>query len=130
VVACCGLPIEAGGNPGNGIVGSISRDEGVTDALQHLELDSVPVSAKCVYVGRRHRWPDQKIGSSLRNERWDVGWQWPRRVLIMREQFPLGFDGRQIMDRQKLPIQRQRLDDRFHESCHKQGIHLGFPAPI
>jgi cell filamentation protein len=22
------------------------------------------------------------------------------------------------------------LDDRFHESCHKRGIHLGFRTPI
>jgi hypothetical protein len=22
------------------------------------------------------------------------------------------------------------LDDRFLESCHNEGIHLGFPAPI
>jgi hypothetical protein len=22
------------------------------------------------------------------------------------------------------------LDDRFHESCHNEGIHLVFPAPI
>jgi hypothetical protein len=22
------------------------------------------------------------------------------------------------------------LDDRFHESCHKRGIHLSFPTPI
>jgi hypothetical protein len=50
-VSWCGVPIEAGGNPGYGIVGCVSRDEGVTDALQHLESDPVPVSAKRVYVG-------------------------------------------------------------------------------
>jgi hypothetical protein len=105
-VPWCRLPIEAGGNPGYGIVGGISRDERVTDALQHLELDPVPVSAKRVYVGCRHRWPDQEIGSALRNERRDVGWQGPRRVL--REQYPPGFDGRQVSDRQELPIQPQR----------------------
>ena len=25
---------------------------------------------------------------------------------------------------------REKLDDRFHESCHKRGIHLGFRTPI
>lgn len=25
---------------------------------------------------------------------------------------------------------RNRLDDRFHESCHKRGIHLSFRAPM
>jgi hypothetical protein len=105
-VPWCGLPLEAGSNPGNGIVGCVSRDEGMTNALQHLESDPVPVSAKCVYVGCRHRWPDQEIGSTLRNERWDVGRQRPRRVL--GEQFLPGLDGRQISDRQELPIQRQR----------------------
>jgi hypothetical protein len=25
---------------------------------------------------------------------------------------------------------RERLDDRFRESCHKPGIHLGFRTPI
>jgi hypothetical protein len=24
----------------------------------------------------------------------------------------------------------RELVDRFHESCHKRGIHLGFPTPI
>jgi len=24
----------------------------------------------------------------------------------------------------------EALDDRFHESCHKRGIHLGFRTPI
>jgi hypothetical protein len=45
-VPCCGLPIEAGGNPGYGIVGSVSRYENVTDALQQLEPDPALVSAK------------------------------------------------------------------------------------
>jgi hypothetical protein len=27
-------------------------------------------------------------------------------------------------------VDRDRLDERFHESCHKRGIHLGFPTPI
>jgi hypothetical protein len=144
-----GLPIEAGGNPGYGIVGCVSRDEGVTDALQHLESDPVPVSAKRVYVGCRHRWPDQEIGSTLRNERWDLGWQGPRRVL--GEQFLPGFDGRQISDRQELPIQRQRrtatdedvepsfdafickpVDNRKrrwrHDRCDRDAIDLG-PRP-
>jgi hypothetical protein len=76
-VPWCRLPIEAGGNPGNGIVGCVSRDEGVTDALQHLEPNPVPISAKRVYVGCRHRWPHQEIGSTLRNERWDVGGNGP-----------------------------------------------------
>jgi hypothetical protein len=119
-VPWCGLPIEAGGDPGYGIVGGISRDERVTDALQHLELDPVPVSAKRVYVGCRHRWPDQEIGSALRNERRDVGWQGPRRVL--REQYPPGFDGRQITDRKKLPIQpkvgARRIKTSNHRSIH------------
>jgi hypothetical protein len=35
-----------------------------SDALQHLESDPVPVSAKRVYVGCRHRWPDQEIGNA------------------------------------------------------------------
>jgi transposase InsO family protein len=25
---------------------------------------------------------------------------------------------------------RDELDDRFHESCHKRGIHLSFRAPM
>jgi hypothetical protein len=28
------------------------------------------------------------------------------------------------------PSFHKSLDDRFHESCHKRGIHLGFRTPI
>jgi len=28
------------------------------------------------------------------------------------------------------PLQGDQLDDRFHESCHKRGIHLSFQTPI
>jgi 3-octaprenyl-4-hydroxybenzoate carboxy-lyase C-terminal domain len=34
--------------------------------------------------------------------------------------------GRRTCRRQR----ERRLDDRFHESCHKRGIHLGFRTPI
>jgi type I restriction enzyme R subunit len=31
---------------------------------------------------------------------------------------------------EKLDAETRFLDDRFHESCHKRGIHLSFPTPI
>ena len=33
-------------------------------------------------------------------------------------------------DAKKALYTRASLDDRFHESCHKRGIHLSFRAPM
>ena len=67
----CKLTIESGSNPGYSVLGRISRDESVTDAL-HLVSDSAAVSAKGVDVSARHRRPDQEIGGTLRNEDWTL----------------------------------------------------------
>jgi hypothetical protein len=35
-----------------------------------------------------------------------------------------------VVVRRDSPDIKTDLDDRFHESCHKRGIHLGFRTPI
>jgi hypothetical protein len=37
---------------------------------------------------------------------------------------------RAMRDAHKVTDEELALDDRFHESCHKRGIHLSFLTPI
>ncbi len=52
-------------NPGNGIVRAVARDEGVTNARQHLVSNLATTPTQRADIGARHRRPDEVIGIAL-----------------------------------------------------------------